>query len=209
MGETGSEAAPASRVEPPLSAGHENRVSGHAPGRLELVRAFLSLHDHAPGVDTSFPPSAGTIVRWLTDNELTGPGEASAEDLAWASSVRDALHAKVEENSGTPRDEDATGTLNRAAMETGLRLCFGCDDDNPIHTDAGGVRGAVGRLLGTAFLAELDGTWERLRVCSSPTCNSVFFDRSKNRSGRWCDMKVCGNKSKVRAYRERQRAGTA
>jgi predicted RNA-binding Zn ribbon-like protein len=34
----------------------------------------------------------------------------------------------------------------------------------------------------------------------------VFYDRSKNRSGRWCVMAECGNRAKVRAYRERERA---
>jgi len=69
----------------------------------------------------------------------------------------------------------------------------------------GGVVGAVGTLLASAFLAELDGSWARLRHCSNPECESVFYDRSKNRSGRWCSMRSCGNQAKVRAYRERHR----
>ncbi len=42
-------------------------------------------------------------------------------------------------------------------------------------------------------------------VCSSDTCQWAFYDRSKNRSGRWCSMQVCGNRTKTRAYRARQR----
>lgn len=184
--------------------------TGHAaPGRLEQVRSFLSLHDHVPGDDTSLAPSTDTIAEWLRETGLAETTEVDGEDLAWASTILHALHARVEESAGRVRDMDATATLNDAAVETGLRMCFGCRDDDPIHTDAEGVRGAIGRLLGIAFLAELDGTWARLRVCSSPTCTSVFFDASKNRSGRWCDMRACGNQAKVRAYRARQRAGTA
>ena len=51
-----------------------------------------------------------------------------------------------------------------------------------------------------------DGSWDRLRGCANPTCRSVFWDRSKNRSGRWCSLSVCGNQAKVRAYRERTAA---
>jgi predicted RNA-binding Zn ribbon-like protein len=104
---------------------------------------------------------------------------------------------------GESRDEASTDLLNRAAARAGLRLCFGCEEERPIHVDAGGIEGAVGRLLGAAFLAELDGRWERFRVCGEPTCSAVFYDRSRNRSGKWCSMSTCGNRSKVRAFRRR------
>ena len=71
---------------------------------------------------------------------------------------------------------------------------------------ADGVRGAIGHILAIAFLAELDGSWSRFKECGDPTCRSVFYDRSKNRSGKWCVMAECGNRAKVRAYRERERA---
>ncbi len=41
------------------------------------------------------------------------------------------------------------------------------------------------------------------RMLRSPT---VFFDRSKNKSGKWCSMNACGNRAKVRAFRARQAA---
>lgn len=47
---------------------------------------------------------------------------------------------------------------------------------------------------------------ERLRECASDTCAWVFVDRTKNHSRRWCDMGGCGNRSKVRAFRERQKS---
>jgi predicted RNA-binding Zn ribbon-like protein len=42
-----------------------------------------------------------------------------------------------------------------------------------------------------------------MRVCPNPDCRWMFYDHSKNRSGRWCQMAECGNRAKVRAYRER------
>ncbi|MBW3563024.1 MAG: CGNR zinc finger domain-containing protein, partial [Actinobacteria bacterium] len=44
---------------------------------------------------------------------------------------------------------------------------------------------------------------ERLKVCRSDTCRWAFYDSSRNRSGKWCDMAVCGNRTKVANYRER------
>ena len=187
---------------------HEDNGTPPAPGDLELVRAFLSLHDHEERNPDSLPPSHESLRWWLGSKALVEEGATiKDQDLAWALRVRDALTTKVEENMGEPRDESATAFLNRAAEETGLRVCFGCNDEKPIHVEATGVRGAIGLILGTAFLAELDGRWERFRICHDPGCSAVFFDRSKNKSGKWCSMSSCGNRAKVRAFRERQAAG--
>jgi len=174
-----------------------------APGDLELVRGFLSLHDHVEGTRDSLPPSPETIGWWLCDRGLLAGYEMPAEvELRWAAQILEALRSQVGENMGAPADADAIRVLDRAAQETELSLDFG---GKALRPDALGVRRAVGRILAIAFLAELDGSWSRFKGCSSPTCRAVFWDRSKNRSGRWCTMKDCGNRAKVRAYRERER----
>lgn len=40
----------------------------------------------------------------------------------------------------------------------------------------------------------------QLRRCASDTCRWLFLDASKNRTRRWCDMKVCGNRMKARRF---------
>jgi predicted RNA-binding Zn ribbon-like protein len=187
---------------------HPRDETEPAPEDLELLRAFLSLHDHEPGNADSLAPDTDSLRWWLeTAGQLSPADRVTDEDLRWALEVRAALVQKVRENMDEPRDADAIELLNRAAERTGLRPCFGCPDDRPIHVDEGGVVGAVGALLGAAFLAELDGRWDRFRLCGDPTCSTVFYDRSRNRSGKWCSMSTCGNRAKVRAFRERQAAG--
>ncbi len=44
----------------------------------------------------------------------------------------------------------------------------------------------------------------RLKHCASHQCGWVFLDRSRNRSRRWCDMKVCGNIEKARRFYSRK-----
>jgi hypothetical protein len=175
-----------------------------APGDLELVRAFLSVHDHVYGTRDSLPPSTSTIAWWLAERGMIDPDTPPDEgDLDLAAEVLEALRSRVRENMGADRDPAAIRILDDAAQRTGLSVRFGSDGLMPT-TD--GVRGAVGRILATAFLSELDGSWARFKECGAGDCRSVFWDRSKNRSGRWCTMKDCGNRAKVRAYRERERS---
>jgi len=175
-----------------------------APGELELVRAFLSLHDHVPVTEDSLPPSRATIEWWLREQGLLQPGaDVSGQDLDWAAEVLEALRDRVFENMGAEPDPATIATLDAAAADVGLAPRFGAEG---LVARAGGVRGAVGQIIAIAFLAELDGSWSRFKECGDPTCRSVFYDRSKNRSGKWCVMAECGNRAKVRAYRERERA---
>jgi predicted RNA-binding Zn ribbon-like protein len=45
-----------------------------------------------------------------------------------------------------------------------------------------------------------------VRECASDVCSWLFIDRSPARRRRWCSMKTCGNRDKVRRFYERQRA---
>jgi len=41
---------------------------------------------------------------------------------------------------------------------------------------------------------------DRLRICKGSNCSWLFLDSSKAGRRRWCDMKTCGNTSKVRRF---------
>jgi predicted RNA-binding Zn ribbon-like protein len=45
-----------------------------------------------------------------------------------------------------------------------------------------------------------------IRACANPECRWLFLDTSKNHLRRWCDMKICGNRMKVRRFKAQQRA---
>lgn len=45
----------------------------------------------------------------------------------------------------------------------------------------------------------------RIKQCRGNHCGWLFLDTSKNNSRCWCDMRVCGNRSKVKAIRARKR----
>ena len=45
----------------------------------------------------------------------------------------------------------------------------------------------------------------RVRPCAAHDCGWWFLDDTKNGSRRWCDMKICGNREKLRRFRQRSR----
>jgi len=46
---------------------------------------------------------------------------------------------------------------------------------------------------------------EQVRQCRGDNCGWLFIDASKNHSRRWCDMRDCGNRAKIRRFRLKRR----
>jgi predicted RNA-binding Zn ribbon-like protein len=82
----------------------------------------------------------------------------------------------------------------------------GPDGRAVLEPEAAGVAGALGAIMAAVYTSMTDGTWERLKTCRRESCRWVFYDQSKNRSGAWCSMKVCGNREKAKQFRERRKA---
>ena len=96
-------------------------------------------------------------------------------------------------------------TLNAAVMASRLRFRFGSDGRARLEPEADGTEGDLGRLLAAFIAAMADPEWSRLKVCAQPSCRKVFFDRSRNRSSRWCSMASCGNREKAKRFRAKAR----
>jgi len=144
------------------------------------------------------PGSLALVQRFVNADD---PGDARAREL------REAIRALAAAHNGEPADAGATATLNRAAERAGLRPVLGDDGTLRIEPSAGGLDGELGRVVAAVHMAVADGTWERVKTCERDSCRWLFYDHSKNRSGRWCSMGACGNKEKsARAYRRRQKS---
>jgi predicted RNA-binding Zn ribbon-like protein len=174
-----------------------------APGTLELVRQFVNTADREQNEERLPTPEA--LSTWLADQQLiSAPMPADAADLRHAIELREALRAILLAHNGGPAVPDAAGeTLDDAACRARLQLRFR-GGDIALEPEAGGVDAGLGRLLAIVYAAIAQHTWERLKACREHTCEWAFYDHTKNRSGAWCNMRVCGNRAKARAYRERQ-----
>jgi predicted RNA-binding Zn ribbon-like protein len=174
-----------------------------APGALDLVREFVNTMDIEEGTDGLATPVA--LAEWLSEHDLAKPGVAATQrDLSRAIDLREALREMLLAHTLQAAPPETAGeTLEAAARRARVRLRFEPDGDSTLEPEAGNVDGSLGRLLAIVHAARADGTWERLKACREHTCAWAFYDHTKNRSGTWCSMAVCGNRAKARSYRER------
>jgi predicted RNA-binding Zn ribbon-like protein len=175
-------------------------MSNTAPEQLELVRTFVNTYDHEDGTEKLVDP--GALSAWLGANGLGDP-KVTDEDLARARDLREALRAILQHHGGAELDPAAPRVVDDAAARAQLAVVFDDHGHALVEPRADGVDGALGHLLVTIADAQRDGTWARLKACAAEDCQFAFYDRSRNRSAVWCDMKVCGNRQKVRSFRER------
>ena len=167
---------------------------------LELIRDFVNTADLEDGEERLADP--GALRGWLAVHGLAAEhGRATAADLDEALAAREALRELLRAHTGVDADVDsASDVLDGIARRNGVRLRFaGGSVEFEAARGVGGVLAAVARAMA-------DGSWERLKACRSDTCRFAFIDSARNHSRQWCDMKVCGNRAKARAFRER-RAG--
>lgn len=183
----------------------ESEPGRRAPGPLYLVQRFVNSVDIEDGDEELVSPEA--LRAWLAERGLMDADEpVSQSELRRALDVREGLRALLLANNGEPHDEARVERLDRAAGRAGLRVRFASGEEPALAPEARGVDGALARLLALVAAAAAQGDWWRLKACPRHDCMWAFYDHSRNRSGRWCRMEVCGNVEKARAYRRRRRA---
>jgi predicted RNA-binding Zn ribbon-like protein len=175
-----------------------------APEPLRLVQRFVNSLDLEDDEDELDSPQA--LRAWLAERELIETrASVGPADLRRALDVREGLRALLLRNNGLEFDPDKVERLDRAAARAGVRVSFSAAAEPTLAPAGDGVDGALAELLAIVGTAVADGTWERLKACPREDCEWAFYDRTKNRSGRWCRMDQCGNLAKARAFRERRR----
>jgi predicted RNA-binding Zn ribbon-like protein len=156
-------------------------------GGVVLLADFLNTLDIDGGTDALADPASAAA--WLA--EQGRPAAVDESDLALARAVRAALRGQL----GDPPAPMPEVPVRVVLTEDGPRLAGG---GTPLQT-------VIGTALGEAVALQATGEWSRVKACALDSCRWVFFDESRNRSGRWCSMQGCGNKAKTAAYRARHR----
>lgn len=169
---------------------------------LRLVQAFVNTVDFENGIEELTDPEA--LRRTLVGLDVLAPDLVLVEDdLRRALHVREALRALLLGNNGVEVERATLETLEETARRGRLVVRFEGEHQTRLLPDATGLDGALGRIVGVVHTATADGSWPRLKACPRHICRWIFYDRSKNRSSRWCAMSVCGNRVKTTRYRRR------
>jgi predicted RNA-binding Zn ribbon-like protein len=181
-----------------------------APGELALVQSFINSHydlELRHGADLLATP--GALRDWLLARELIDAGaRVGQRELARAVTVREGLRELA--RSGGQREvvEPVLEQLNQAAGGAAVEVRFARGGPRFVPHSGGGVAAALGLVLAFAGQAMIDGSFSRLKVCPGEDCGWAFYDHSRNQTGRWCSMSVCGGRAKARTHYRRLRGGT-
>jgi hypothetical protein len=169
---------------------------------LGLVQDFLNtvaIHDYPDLLaNTTLADewTANALRAWsaIRGVEAESPSLTEA-DLARLRSLRGTIAKLV---TGEPPEGRGTGSVSASfALSDG--------GDVRLEPSGSGWRWLASALWGEILLGQQDGTWRRLKQCHNHHCRSTFYDRSKNNSGVWHNVKTCGNAANLRASRARRR----
>ncbi|MGA2924552.1 MAG: CGNR zinc finger domain-containing protein [Solirubrobacteraceae bacterium] len=198
-----------------------------APGELAVVQAFVNTHydlEIEHGAELLGSPSA--LAAWLRRyGLLVDDVELGAAELSRVLALREGLRALARANAsagdgrplpvpGSPADASAIEAINAAVEGAFVEIRFGVDQPRAdrawcsrarLQPAAAGVDHAVAAIASITAGAIFDRSWARLKVCAGEHCGWAFYDHSRNLTGKWCSMLVCGGRAKARAQYYRRR----
>ncbi|MFH8975916.1 CGNR zinc finger domain-containing protein [Streptomyces sp. NPDC017890] len=158
-----------------------------APGGLELVRSLVNTLDIETGADSLDTPE-GRARFGLTE-----------DDVPKARELRESLRATLLAHAGHPPHRTVTPLCELLAGAP-LVVIVDAADGSAALAPAGddSLPARVAAAVAEALVA---GTWTRLKACEAADCHWAYYDRSPAGRGRWCSMRVCGARAKMRRYR--------
>lgn len=167
-----------------------NTVAGGKPSRPDL---FADLDSAQAWLDDSLASLAATTggPRWQVD--------LAEQDLDGLRALRaDVRHVAAN------RAESVSGEADVPLQSATLGVQLSSNGEVDVRPRGTGVRMVTSLTLSLMLRAQLADTWRRVKLCRNPKCAAAFYDRSRNNSGVWHDVRVCGNAANLRASRARR-----
>ncbi|MFI6292156.1 CGNR zinc finger domain-containing protein [Nonomuraea sp. NPDC050790] len=159
-----------------------------------LVEAFANTIDVEEATD-ALSDLAG-LRSWLSDHGL--PSDVDERDFHQARLLRAGLRERLLANNGEEPDERVLAEAERVLDY--LPLTVSLSVETPLAAE-----GPLAIIAAAWATTAATGEWQRLKRCPNHACAWVFWDGTRSRTRRWCSMRVCGNRAKVRAHAERRR----
>jgi predicted RNA-binding Zn ribbon-like protein len=195
-------------------------------GSLALIGSELAFDFTNTSSGRGFPThqehlrSAENVVDWAQHAKLMGPEDAewlraavSADQglagrmLRRALELRETIFAiavEIAAGRSAPKPQVDTLTQMHAA-------CIACAKLTLIEgryfwswtPKESAVEAVLGPIVLSALAVLTQADLSRVKQCQGDKCGWLFFDTTKNKSRRWCEMEVCGNRAKQRRHSAR------
>jgi predicted RNA-binding Zn ribbon-like protein len=168
----------------------------HRGARVELLGSW---HDVV-----AWAEAAGIVTTARHDAHAAPTGRQARSALDWARRLRAGARQTLDPEANDP--VAGAHTLAEAVADVPVRLVY--QPHAQLGTASVATDDPIDKLRLALALAVLDATQldrSRVRRCESEQCVLLFYDTSKNRSRRWCDMAACGNRAKAAAHYQRLR----
>ncbi|GAB2578355.1 CGNR zinc finger domain-containing protein [Streptomyces capparidis] len=168
------------------------------PASAVLVEAFANTLDVDEGTDALADPRG--LAAWLEARGLLGPADAvGPEEHVMGVRLRDGIRELLGVGVGDTPDPRRVAEADEVLRALPVRVALGAA---PLLPDPGlpPARRALAALAVAWSELVTTGDAARLKRCAEHSCAWVFWDVSKNRSRRWCSMRVCGNRAKARRF---------
>ncbi|GMA40367.1 CGNR zinc finger domain-containing protein [Mobilicoccus caccae] len=162
-----------------------------------LATSFTGTLTERRGTVVERIPMPRRLADWLAMSGLAVDSCTDAH-LELARELRESIHlAATAAASGEALPASAVRVLNHRSAVGRATAVLTPDGARRWLLDPGSdVEDAFGVIAADA-IEIISGEREgRLALCASPTCRAAFFDTSRSRSRRWCDMNTCGNREK-------------
>jgi predicted RNA-binding Zn ribbon-like protein len=116
------------------------------------------------------------------------------------------IFSSIARNTTPPKKETAKFNTKLSTMMKHSKLEFnksGVAWDIKKSEDS--LDGMLYSIIQSAFILLTSNELDKVKICEDERgCGWLFFDRSKNKSRRWCDMKDCGNSAKQKRFYNRR-----
>ncbi len=193
------------RTRTPTPVEELTQIGGHRC--LDLANTLVAAEpprDSLTGIEDfrAWASRAGIAVDPASDPR------SDAAALRRVRTLRDAIRAIAAATvAGKPCPPEAAETLTEAAARSFRSRRLGPKPGGigwqRVRRDLDSATDLLA-MEAAALFADADGL--RLKRCRGAHCGWFFIDRSRNGSRRWCSMADCGNRTKARRHRARQRA---
>ncbi len=171
-----------------------------------LATSFTGTLSERHGEALERIPTPRRLVDWLAVNGLA-VDSCTAAQLGLARELREAIHAAA--TAAAIQDAlpaSAVDVINGFSARGRATVTLTPEGNQRWRLNsATRVEDALGVIAADAIgiiAGERDG---QLALCASPTCRAAFFDTSRSRTRKWCDMNTCGNRQKKARFNANQR----